>query len=201
MWQVRMSITASARPVRGSSRSGSWVILLSMLEPYTAFFAATSDASAALVGLLFIALSIDANLEKGSRIRQFSLTETAFIALGGIFVISLLALVPSGMPLMTGASIILSIAGTWSLLRRKHRYAVNVFLPVDSWYIFVTVCVYVVFAATSVWILATNGTVHSLNLFCALLVALFMLSLLRAWRALLITQHHTTQAAVSHIES
>ena len=127
-----------------------------MLQSYIDFFAATCGASAGLVGLLFIALSVDADLEKKFKIRQFTLTETAFIALGGIFVISLLALIPSGMQLMAGASILLSVAGTWSLLRRKHRYAANIFLPVDSWYIMVTMCVYVLFGLTSVWILLTN---------------------------------------------
>ena len=169
-----------------------------MLEQYSAFFVATSGAAAALVGLLFIALSVDADLEKRSRIRQFTLTETAFISLAGIFVISLLALLPSGIPLMTSASILLSVAGTWSLLRRQHRYAANVFLPVDSWYIFMTIGVYVLFAATNIWIAATNGTIQSLNLFCALLVALFVLSLLLAWRALLINQHQASQTSARH---
>lgn len=163
-----------------------------MPPEYIDFFMATCGASAGLVGLLFIALSVDADLEKKFRIRQFTLTETAFIALGGIFVISLLALIPSGMQLMSGAGIFLSIPGTWSLLRRKHRYAANVFLPVDSWYIMITACVYILFGITSVWILLTNGTTFLLNIFCVLIVALFVLSLLRAWRALLITQQKTS---------
>jgi hypothetical protein len=102
--------------------------------------------------------------------------------------------------MMADVSIFLSIAATWSLLRRKHRYAANVFLPVDSWYIFATVGVYIVFAGTSIWMLATSATSNSLNLFCVLLVALFVLSLLRAWRALLITQHQMAQTAASHEE-
>lgn len=163
-----------------------------MLGNYTVVFAASAGAAAALVGLIFVALTIDVGLEKEFRIKQYTLSETALISLGGIFVISLFALLPSGMLLMVGASIALSafsicnIARIWILLRRKRRYAPDVLLPVDYVVGSATVGTYILLASTSLWVLKMNGTVGSLNTFCTLLVVLFVLSLVRVWRTLLI---------------
>jgi hypothetical protein len=165
-----------------------------MLDLYTSFFLASAGASAALVGLLFVSLSIDAELEKESRIRQFMLTETAFISLGGIFLISLLALLPDGTALSTAGGIMLSIIGIWSLVRRTHRVADQLtFGAQDSWYLFVTVGVYFIFAATSLWIYATGGTIALWNAFCILIAVLSGISLVRAWRALLISKRHSAK--------
>ncbi len=161
-----------------------------MLEQYASFFAASSQASAALVGLLFVALSIDVDLERGFRFKQFAFSETAFISLGGIFIISLLALLPSGLLLMTGASIVLSVIGIWGLLRRTHPQIKLVLLPVDFWQVFVTVGVYIWLAGTSLWLLTVEESVTLLNIFCMLLGILYVLSLIRAWRSLLIIKHY-----------
>ncbi|MDB5238176.1 MAG: hypothetical protein JWM46_446 [Candidatus Kaiserbacteria bacterium] len=159
-----------------------------MLEQYSAFFIASSQASAALVGLLFVALSIDAGLEREFRIKQYALSETAYISLAGIFTISLLTLLPAGLPLMAGASIIFSVIGIGALLRLYFSLAQER-VPMDMWHIFVTIAVYTILAGTGAWILVANATVGSLNLFCILLISLFGLSLIRAWRALRITKH------------
>jgi hypothetical protein len=158
-----------------------------MLEQYSTFFVACSQAASALVGLLFVALSIDVGLEREFRIKQYALSETAYISLVGIFVVSLLTLFPVGLTLIAGAAIIFSVVGSAGLLRQRRGF-VHERLPMDLWYIAVTIGVYVVLAATSLWIMLTNGGRDSLNLFCLLFVILFGLSLIRAWRALRITK-------------
>lgn len=160
-----------------------------MIQDYLSFFAVSAQTSATLVGLLFVALSIEVGLERESRIKQFSLSETAFISLGGILIISLLALLPFGIMFAAFASVILSIVGIGGLLR-IHRYFAHEHLPIDVWYIFVTLGIYVLLAGTAIWILLTNGTVALLDTFCVLIVFLFGLSLIRAWRALLIIRRH-----------
>lgn len=115
---------------------------------------------------------------------------SAIVPLGGIFLISLLALFPSGVLPVACVSILFSIVGSWALLNHDHRYPSHVHQPSDYWYIFLTVTVYVLLAGTSIWILLTDATPYSLDVFCGLIVILFGLSLIRAWRALLITKHH-----------
>jgi hypothetical protein len=162
-----------------------------LLQQYIPFFTATSQAAAALVGLLFIALSIDVGLDRGSRIKQFALSETAFISLAGIFVISLLALLPYAVSLMAGVSVIFSVLGMVGLVR-IHRYGNHEHLALDLVYVFFTIGIYLALAGTSVWIFATGGTIDLLNIFCVLFVVLFGLSLIRAWRALKITKRHAS---------
>jgi hypothetical protein len=158
-----------------------------MPEQYSAFFAACSQASSALVGLLFVALSIDVGLEREFRIKQYALSETAYISLVGIFIVSLLTLLPLGLSLIASAGIIFSLIGITGLLR-LYKNLDHEHVPMDMWYIFTTIGVYMVLAVTCLWIMMTDGGGTSLSLFCLVFVILFGLSLIRAWRALRITK-------------
>ena len=158
-----------------------------MPEQYSTFFVACSQAASALVGLLFVALSIDVGLEREFRIKQYALSETAYISLVGIFVVSLLTLLPLELSLIAGTGIIFSLVGIVGLLR-LYKNLDHEHVPMDMWYIFTTIGVYIVLASTCLWIMMTNGGGESLSLFCLLFVVLFGLSLIRAWRALRITK-------------
>jgi hypothetical protein len=159
-----------------------------MPSEYITFFTATATASATLVGLLFVALSIDVGLEHEYRSKQFALTETAFISLGGVFIISLFALLPADFRITIGAGILLAVIGLADLARIE-RLSSHVHYPRDLWYIFVTVAVYVCLAGCSVLLIRQGVSATLLNLFCSLLAVLSAVSLVRAWRALLITKH------------
>lgn len=163
-----------------------------MPEQYSTFFVACSQAASALVGLLFVALSIDVGLEREFRIKQYALSETAYISLVGIFIVSLLTLLPLALSLIGGAGIIFSLIGIAGLLR-LHKNFDHEHVPVDTYYTFATIGVYIVLAANCLWIIMTDGGGYSLSLFSFLFVVLFGLSLVRAWRALRITKRSSTK--------
>lgn len=162
-----------------------------MITAYGNFFAVLSTGAATLVGLLFVALSIDVGLEHEFRVRQFVLSETAFISLSGIFIISLLALLPSGQFFMAVAAILLALFGI-SDLGRVNRAATHTHYPRDLWYISITIGAYFFLALNAISILRYGASGPWLASFATLLVILAGLSLLRAWRALLITKRNTT---------
>ena len=158
-----------------------------MPAAYLSFFSAIAQASATLVGLLFVALSIDVGLEHEYRAKQFALTETAFISLGGIFVISLLALLPGDARALPIGGLVLAVVGIADLVRIQ-RIVEHIHYPRDLWYIFITIAAYICLGASSYWMLHTSISDGLLGLFCIILVLLAGLSLARAWRALLITK-------------
>lgn len=161
-----------------------------MPAEYLSFFSTIAEASATLLGLLFVSLSIDVGLENEFRVRQFALSETAFVSLGGIFIIALLALLPSGLVLAAGGGIGLSFAGVIDL-GRIQKLATRLDQPLDVWYITATIGTYGCLAACSTWLLVSGKLDLSLHIFCGLLVILSLVSLVRAWRALLINKRST----------
>jgi hypothetical protein len=159
-----------------------------MPADYFSFFSTIAEASATLVGLLFVALSVDVGFENEERrAKQFALSETAFISLGGIFIIALFGLLPDGINFSAVMGVVLALVGIADLVRIQ-RLAAHVHYPRDLWYIFITIALYVCLAICCLWILFGTLTSGLLDLLCALLILLAGVSLARAWRALLITK-------------
>ena len=97
-------------------------------EAFHDYFLATSGAGAALVGLLFVAVSIapERTVMSGAPVERRAVATSAYTALLNAFFLSLVALLPQTN--LGGAALILSLIGLadqcnlgWDLLRHSQR--------------------------------------------------------------------------------
>ena len=160
-----------------------------MVPPeFLSFFTASTGAGAALVGLLFVAVSLapEQMVTRQAPVERRAVAGSAFTALINAFFISLVALIPHfnfGTLIVTVSllSLLTSIFQAWSLLRLRKgwqsllRRAVLVFLSVGLYGLELRDGVGLIIAPTQV------GFVYEL-LF--VLLGAFALGLTRAWELL-----------------
>jgi heme/copper-type cytochrome/quinol oxidase subunit 4 len=157
---------------------------------YNAFFAAVATGAAALIGLLFVAVSVrdetifGAKSVAGGR----ALAITAFTGLVDVLLISLLGLIPQD-NLGYGAAI-LGVISTWSViqLHRGLHWARSTIL------LSLAVLAYLVQLWYGIVLLIHPHNTGSVNSICYVLFAVTVVSLQRAW-SLLEGKHLETAAA------
>jgi hypothetical protein len=95
---------------------------------FTAYFSASASAAAALVGLLFVAVSLapESTVARSAPVRRRAIAVSAFTGLLNAFFISLSALIPhvdfAGPVLgLSTSSLISTLISTWLLLTRRQR--------------------------------------------------------------------------------
>jgi hypothetical protein len=148
---------------------------------YTVYFTAASTSAAALIGLLFVAVSLRDDSIFGSNAipSRRALATSSFIALVNSFFVALLALVPAG-NVGIGA-LIMAVVSATAAVRLQRR------LPRDRWHVVLAAFTFVTYAAQfaegAVLIIAPHETGFvtgvAYQLFASMAVALQ-----RAWRLL-----------------
>jgi hypothetical protein len=156
-----------------------------MPEQYLNFYLASVGASAALIGLLFVALSIEAELEKEAKLLRYLLSQNSFIALMGIFLISLLALLGVNPWLFTGATLIFVFTGLGYMFGGRNSTSAKMS---DKAYVGLTITTYLALGACAVWIAVTDNIQLAWQVFGFILIIHFALAVTRAWRSLIITK-------------
>lgn len=156
-------------------------------EQFTTFLLGSAGASAALIGLLFVAVSLAPERVFGRQAHVEKQTEalSSFTALANAFFISLGALIPGlnvGMLAMTAALLALgqtlSLLALWPRWRRERRArrGLIVFL--------VSAGLYGYEFWTSLRLLHTPGDTRALSALCGLLLGPYVIGLGRAWSLL-----------------
>ncbi len=147
---------------------------------YHAYLSAAATASAALVGLLFVAVSVRDETIFGPNAMAGgeALAITAFTGLVNAFVVSLLGLIPKaniGEP-----AVIMAVLGVVSTLRlhRRLRAGRNVFV------LAVTLIVYAAQVACGIELLIKPHDDHQIINLCYVIVLALIVSLQRAWSLL-----------------
>jgi hypothetical protein len=155
---------------------------------FTTFFAASTGAGAALIGLLFVAVSVapHTTVGRGAPAERYAMATSALTALVNAFFISLGALIPqvnigwfalfvSGGSLMTtlslAANVLKSRAGWLNLLRRGFLVAVSLVLYGFEFYF-------------AVLVFKTPTDVSAIYSLTALLLGVYGLGMSRAWQLL-----------------
>ncbi len=154
---------------------------------FTNFFVASAGAGAALVGLLFVAVSIapEQIVSATAPVERRALATSAFTALLNGFFISLGALIPGNMGWLT---LVVSIAGVlnslslgWNLLKERQNWASvarRLFLMVGSLVLYGFEVYY------AVLIMQAPTETGGIYLLAWLLLGIYGLGLLRAWQLL-----------------
>ena len=160
------------------------------LDPFKDFLIACVGASASFIGLLFVALSLvlarqgtDVELEFTDR----RLAESAFTALVNVFFVSLVALIP-GNDGIGWAALVVAVIGlrsSWRLFMRLKEVIKKDPNPLDrrreSYWIAVSLVVYVIQGLYAVRIIMNPMNVSNLNDMMSILLVLFGAGLLRSW--------------------
>lgn len=141
----------------------------------------SAGAAGAMIGLLFVAVSLRSDLVFGSRATQRvqTLAGSSFTGLVNAFSLSLLAIVPSTN--VGGSMVVLSLLCLYSTLklhtsgpRDTHQYRLLI----------LTCVTYVAQFAGGVTLLVRTHTVWIVNATCYLIFVSFVLALVRAWQLL-----------------
>ena len=160
-----------------------------MLPPaFVNFFVASTSAGAALVGLLFVAISIapEHTVMVGAPLARQAVAANAFSSLLNAFFISLGALIPTAnvgwvtlVMSLTGASSSLTLG--WNLLRHRQRWQNvlrNMLLLIGSLIVYGYEFYY------AVDLIKTPQDVGAVLVLTELLIAVYALGLIRAWELL-----------------
>jgi hypothetical protein len=152
------------------------------------FFSASAGAGAALVGLLFVAVSIapERTVMRYAPIERQATAASAFTALVNAFFISLIALLPG--PNLGGAAVLMSTLALiqnlslgWSLLRQRQEWRVTLraaFLVLAGF------AIYGLELYQGVRLLANQAAVGYVYTLATLLIGVYGLGLTRAWQLL-----------------
>jgi hypothetical protein len=156
-------------------------------EAYTSFMVASAGASAALIGLLFVAVSIDPQRVFGRTalvVRQ-SQALSAFTALVNAFFISMGGLVPgSNLGILTLVMAVLSLSQTLALLRLWPRWR-HERTMVSGLVLFVlSVGVYGYQLLTAVQLIRKPADTAALTTLLDLILGTYAIGLERAWELL-----------------
>ena len=160
------------------------------LAQFTAFFGASAGAGAALVGLLFVAVSIapERVFGKDARFEQQLLASSAFTALINAFFISLGSLIPSTSTMPTGIVVLvlgaLAFVNSVALLINTLRRTTvttnlrSIVLVIGG------VGIYGLEVWNAISLLRTPSNIDPVYTICALLVAVYGFGIVRAWQLL-----------------
>jgi hypothetical protein len=159
-----------------------------MVPPqFTNFFLASSGAAAALVGLLFVAISVAPEhiVQANAPIERQAMAASSFTALLNAFFISLAALIPLNIGtvilLMSTIGLINSSFLAWNLLKERGRWlnvARRVFL------ILVSFIIYGFEFYNAIVIIREPDTVGNFYVLAGLLLGVYLIGLTRAWQLL-----------------
>ena len=155
---------------------------------FTNFFLASTGAGAALVGLLFVAISVapDRIFGRNALVERQVVAASAFSALVNAFVVSLAALIPrmnvGGVAIVMGA---LALSSTLQQVRRlwdghigRFHLVRRMSLPVSS------LIIYVLEIASGISLIQHGVTVGPMFSLSVLLLVIYGVGLTRAWQLL-----------------
>jgi len=159
-----------------------------MVPPqFTNFFLASSGAAAALVGLLFVAISVAPEhiVQANAPIERQAMAASSFTALLNAFFISLGALIPLNIGTLT---LIMSVIGiinssvlAWNLLKKRGRWQ-NVVRRV--YLILVSFIIYGYELYYAILIILEPNNVGNIYMLAGLLLGVYGIGLTRAWQLL-----------------
>ena len=159
-----------------------------MVPPqFTNFFLASSGAAAALVGLLFVAISVAPEhiVQANAPIERQAMAASSFTALLNAFFISLGALIPLNIGtvilLMSTIGLINSSFLAWNLLKERGRW-LNVARRV--YLILVSFIIYGFEFYNAILIILEPKNVGNIYVLAWLLVGVYGIGLTRAWQLL-----------------
>lgn len=155
-----------------------------MVDVYRDFFVTSVGASAAFIGLLFVALSFvdDEKTDKKVRNWRHIMANSSFAQLANVFFVSLAGLLPASreLALMGCVMAVLGIVIAFRLLpqttnqQRTGRHTPTL-LGIA------TVGVYVLELVTALWLLRWSGGQTILGYFILAIILLYAGALMRAW--------------------
>jgi hypothetical protein len=159
-----------------------------MVPPqFTNFFLASSGAAAALVGLLFVAISVAPEhiVQANAPIERQAMAASSFTALLNAFFISLGALIPG---IIGSLTLIMSVLGiinssvlAWNLLNKRGRWQ-NVVRRV--YLILVSFIIYGYELYYAILIILEPNNVGNIYMLAGLLLGVYGIGLTRAWQLL-----------------
>src|SRR5260370_23665640 len=159
-----------------------------MVPPqFTNFFLASSGAAAALVGLLFVAISVAPEhiVQANAPIERQAMAASSFTALLNAFFISLGALIPLNIGTLTLIMSVLGIINSsvlaWNLLKKRGRWQ-NVVRRV--YLILVSFIIYGFEFYNAILIILEPNNVGNIYVLAWLLVGVYGIGLTRAWQLL-----------------
>lgn len=154
------------------------------MTSYTSFYGGTATVAGALVGLLFVALSVSPERLRRTTgsVEHQAVAATAFTALVDALFVSLIGLQPGG-GVRVGAVILggLGLTSTWGLARRLRRARGTVQLS-RRWPYLLSVII-VVYAAQVITGLTFSGGSED-DLTAAFLYTMFGIGISRSWELL-----------------
>ena len=159
-----------------------------MVPPqFTNFFLASSGAAAALVGLLFVAISVAPEhiVQANAPIERQAMAASSFTALLNAFFISLGALIPLNIGTLTLIMSVLGIINSsvlaWNLLNKRGRWQ-NVVRRV--YLILVSFIIYGYELYYAILIILEPNNVGNIYMLAGLLLGVYGIGLTRAWQLL-----------------
>jgi hypothetical protein len=159
-----------------------------MVPPqFTNFFLASSGAAAALVGLLFVAISVAPEhiVQANAPIERQAMAASSFTALLNAFFISLGALIPLNIGTLTLIMSVLGIINSsvlaWNLLKKRGRWQ-NVVRRV--YLILVSFIIYGYELYYAILIILEPNNVGNIYMLAGLLLGVYGIGLTRAWQLL-----------------
>ncbi len=156
-------------------------------EAFINFFLASSGAAAALVGLLFVAVSVAPEyiVQANAPIERQAMAASSFTALLNAFFISLGALIPLNIGtvilLMSTVGLINSSFLAWNLLKERERW-LNVVRRV--FLILVSFIIYGFEFYNGILIIREPDNVGNFYVLAGLLLGVYLIGLTRAWQLL-----------------
>jgi hypothetical protein len=154
---------------------------------FTNFFLGSSGAGAALVGLLFVAVSISpqSTIWAKAPVERQAMSASAFTALINAFFISLGALIPGG---LAGVTLVVSIGALWNTLRLGRQLLVqprNRLNFLRRGVLLAESLVVYSFELYNGWRLAVEPTkTPYIWALCYVLIGIYAIGLIRAWQLL-----------------
>jgi hypothetical protein len=155
---------------------------------YSTFYSASAGAGGALIGLLFVSVSIspERTVQRGAPWERRAAAESAFVALINAFFISLGALLPDTnlggfVVIASGVALFTCLGLATDLLRERRGWRAAARSAV---LIIAALGIYGFELANGLRLLWNRGDPHALNAVALIVLCVYALGLLRAWELL-----------------